>query len=309
MRYVFYLLLVVFAASLLTGVTQIRPGERAVIWRFGRLLDDKPGPGLYVGLPWGMDQVERVQVDLVRRVEVGYQPGTDEGSQTPVGQLLTGDHNLVNVQVLIDYSIIDEEVENYVVQKDRVDGLVARAAETALTEWVAERRVDTVLRTGKGLLPRWLVQQTQDRLRGYRLGIRIQQASIAYLYPPDEVKPDFDQVTAAETSIRTREFEARQEAARLFSDAEAEKFRIEQDAQFAARELLHRAAKQALTFEKQLAQYQKLAKDDPYILNAIWWNKMMPVLRQMRQNRSLDLLDNYLSGQLDITEMVPSNRK
>jgi membrane protease subunit HflK len=309
MRYVVYLLLAVFAASLLTGATQIRPGERAVIWRFGRLLDDKPGPGLYVGLPWGLDQVERVQVDLVRRVEVGYQPGNEEYNQTPPGQLLTGDHNLVNVQVLIDYQVIDEEVEDYVVQKDRVDGLVARAAETALTEWVAERTVDSVLRTGKGLLPRWLVQQTQQRLRPYHLGIRIQQASVAYLYPPDDVKPYFEEVTAAETSIRTREFEAKQQAERLLSEAEAEKFRIEQDARFAAQELIYRATKKAQTFEKQLAQYQKLARDDPYILNSLWWNKMLPVLRQMRQNRSLDLLDNYLSGQLDITEMVPSPKK
>src|SRR5262249_39543919 len=78
MRYLLYLLGALFLASLLTGVTEIRPGERAVIRRFGRVLDDKPGPGLYIGLPWGLDQVDRVQVDLVRRVEVGYQPNAED---------------------------------------------------------------------------------------------------------------------------------------------------------------------------------------------------------------------------------------
>ena len=79
-----YLLLVVavvlIVAYLLTGVVQVRPGERAVVRRFGRVLEHKPGPGLWVGLPWGMDRVDRVAVDQVRPVEVGYRPDADEAA-------------------------------------------------------------------------------------------------------------------------------------------------------------------------------------------------------------------------------------
>src|SRR5262249_7247929 len=53
-----------------TAVTQVRPGERAVVRRFGRVLDHRPEPGLYVGLPWGMDRVDRVPIGLVRGVKV-----------------------------------------------------------------------------------------------------------------------------------------------------------------------------------------------------------------------------------------------
>src|SRR5262245_15910361 len=107
MRYVLYLAALLFVGSLFTGVTQISPGERAVVRRCGRVLPDQPSPGLYIGLPWGIDRVDRVPIDMVRRVEVGYQANTeDAGVATPSGQLLTGDHNLVNVQVLIDYSVI-----------------------------------------------------------------------------------------------------------------------------------------------------------------------------------------------------------
>ena len=62
------LLLLLFAASLLTGVTEVRPGERAVVRRFGRVLDEKPKPGLWIGLPWGIDRVDRVPVDLARQL-------------------------------------------------------------------------------------------------------------------------------------------------------------------------------------------------------------------------------------------------
>src|SRR5439155_23106095 len=90
----------------LTGVTQVLPGERAVVRRFGRVLDEHPGPGPWFGLPWGMDQVDRIAIDHVRRVEVGYnRDDEEETGLTPPGQLLTGDHNLVNVQVVIYYSV------------------------------------------------------------------------------------------------------------------------------------------------------------------------------------------------------------
>src|SRR6516162_6908353 len=88
--------LLVAACYALTGVTQVRPGERAVIRRFGRVLEDNPGPGLWFGLPWGMDRVDRIAIDRVRSVEVGYSPEEDDVGLTPAGQLLTGDHNLVN---------------------------------------------------------------------------------------------------------------------------------------------------------------------------------------------------------------------
>src|SRR5262249_47758493 len=129
MRWLRWLLLLGLVAYLFTGIYQIRPDERAVVRRFGRVLDTKPGAGLWVGLPWGMDRVDRVAVDRLRRVTVGYEKGADEfGLVTPPGQLLTGDHNLVNVQVVLNYTVRPDEVERFVVQADQADGLVARAA-------------------------------------------------------------------------------------------------------------------------------------------------------------------------------------
>src|SRR5262245_3862135 len=139
---------------LLTGVTQIRPGERAVVRRFGNVVEI-PRPGLYIGLPWGLDRVDRVPMNLVRHVQVGYQPDRGEDGLTmPPGQLLAGDHNLVNLQVDIHYAVdqsSEEQVVDYLLHTDRTDGLVARAAEGAMTEWVAQQTVDDVLLKGKSL--------------------------------------------------------------------------------------------------------------------------------------------------------------
>src|SRR4051794_4558732 len=100
---------------LLTGVVQVRPGERAVVRRFGRILDEKPGPGLWVGLPWGMDRVDRVEVDAVRAVNVGYDGEPGDGD-VPAGQLITGDNNLVNVNFSLLYKVDPEGLADFAVQ-------------------------------------------------------------------------------------------------------------------------------------------------------------------------------------------------
>src|SRR5262245_50283467 len=183
--------------TVLSALTQVQPGERAVVRRFGKILDEKPGPGLFVGLPWGFDRVDRVPVSRVKRVTVGAPTRDDEESES--GQLLTGDHNLGNVQAEIHYTVVENQVDKFVLAAERADALVARAAETALAEWIACRTVDEVLLKGKTLLPVYLVARIQDSLASYDLGIRIEQAGISQLYPPKEVKGAFELVAQAQT--------------------------------------------------------------------------------------------------------------
>jgi membrane protease subunit HflK len=309
-RFLLVVLVVGLAGYLLTGVTQIRSEERAVVRRFGRVVA-RPGPGLWIGFPAGIDRVERVAVDQVRRVPIGCQPDPDNtGTSVPVGQLLSGDHNLVNVQVVIDYTVRPDQVDEFVVQASRADGLVGRTAEAALAEWVAGRGVDEVLLTSKTVLPRWLVRQTQERLEPYRLGVLVQAASVTYLLPPDEVKRDFDDVTSAQTRIRTSEHKAREEADRRRRETEAERFSIAQTTAAYVNEKLSVAQTEAQAFEKRLEQYQRLRRNNPAMLAAIWWDEMGKVFERLNKNGRIDVLDSHLGPDgLDITLFAPQGRK
>src|SRR5215471_11419711 len=94
-----YLILIAVAIYLLTGIAQVRPEERAVVRRFGQVVA-RPGPGLWIGFPWGIDRVDRVPIHTTQQLTVGYNPDTwSDVAGTPAGQLITGDHNLVNVQL------------------------------------------------------------------------------------------------------------------------------------------------------------------------------------------------------------------
>jgi membrane protease subunit HflK len=309
MRYLWIALLLVLLGSLLTAVTQVRPGERAVVRRFGRVLEYKPRPGLWIGLPWGMDQVDRVPVDVVRRVTVGFDPN-GEDSTSLAGQLLTADHNLVNIQVVIDYGVIEDQVEKYVIARDRVDGLVTRTVESILAEWVAGRSVDAVLLNGKALLPPVLVEETQKRINPYELGVQVKHASVALLSPPEQVRADFEKVNQAQTEIQTKKFKAEQERSQRLGQADSEKDRILREAEAFAFEQRQLALTDAANFEKRLKEYRRFKATNPDYLHDIWFNEIKKVYARMLENGGrVEPLDKLLGRDgMDIIQ-VPIQRK
>jgi membrane protease subunit HflK len=278
---------------LLSGVRIVRPGERAVVRRFGRVLDQKPAPGMWIGLPWGMDRFDRVPVSSVQHVPVGYDPEAEERGATTPGQVLTGDHNLVNIRVVLYYAVDPDEnaVVDYVLQgKDRTESLLARAAETVLVEWVAARKVDDVLIKGKAELPTVLVEQTQARIHPYHLGIKIQSASVDALQPPEEVKAAFDEVTKAKANIETQTRDAQREAKKKWADAETEKYRIREEARSYAYEQHRRAQAEAKSFLLRLARRQLARQKNPDIDVREWLDDLTELFDLLAKNGQLRML-------------------
>ena len=306
MRKFFIAILMILAvACVATGVTQVQPGERGVVRRFGRFVD-RVGPGLHIGWPYPIERVDRVALDRARRLSVGYQLERDEEVISPSGQMLTGDHNLINVQVLIDYVLQEDALEHYVLQADRVEEFLARAAESLLAEYAAANTVDDVLLRGKLEIPRLLLVRLQSQIDTYDLGVVILGSSVSYLYPPSEVKLAFDEVNRAQTAIRTSEHVALQEAEKKRRQAEAEGNRIETLAKAYAVEQKLLADADAQRFAQRLAQYTILSKDNPAFLNGLWWEEMGVLFSKLKQTGRLDFLDDRIGADgLDITIAPP----
>ncbi len=301
-----YLLPLLLAAYLLTGVAQVRPEERAVVRRFGAVVA-RPGPGLWVGLPWGIDRVDRVPVRTARQLRVGFDPESASDSGSPPGQFLTGDQNLVNVRVVVEYAVgeSDADLDDYVLHRDRADAVLARAAEGLAAEWVGGRPVDEVLLTGNAALPAWLATRLPERAAAARLGVRVQRVSVGHLAAPEEVRAAFEAVNQAQTAIRTREYEARQEADRRLRTAEATRYRLEQEAASTREERLRLARAEADSFTERLAQYQRLKAADPDVKVAIWWQEMGRTLAGLRGRGRIDALDAHLGKDgLDVTQFL-----
>jgi membrane protease subunit HflK len=308
-----YLLALLVVAYLLSGLAQVKPEERAVVRRFGQVVA-RPGPGLWIGFPWGIDRVDRVPVSTARQIAVGYNPENwSDIPGTPSGQFLTGDHNLVNVQLVLHYAIGEKDVEldDFVMHKDQVDAVLGRVAESAVGEWVSGQPVDQVLLTGNAALPAWVMDRAGERLPAFHLGVRVQRVSVAFLAPPEEVRAAFEAVTQAQTGIRTKELQARQEASQRERQAEAFRYRLGQESAEYRESQLRQASADATEFRAQLDAYRELAKTNPEALAFLWWDEMKKALASMKaRGGRIEPLDAYLgAGGLDITQVVTPKRR
>jgi membrane protease subunit HflK len=308
-RILLALIALAVVSSLLTGLKPIKPGQRAVVRRFGQVVAT-PEPGLWIGLPWGLERIDLISVQVCR-VAVGYDKDAQEPEDTtPRGQYLTGDHNLVNVQAKIDYAVDESNLVDFVEQQDRVEGVVTRAAEAVLAEWIASRKVDEILIRGQADMPLYLVQYTQERIEDYHLGIRIHHANVSHLLPPIQVKADFDEVTRAQTAIHTVENEAQQRRIEILRDVNQKSFQIQKEAEAYHTERLRLAQAEADRFTKRLQTYRRLRKDNPKYLAAIWWEEMGKLFARLKETGRLDLLDNHLGADgLDITTFPPMPKR
>lgn len=308
-----YIVVLALLAYLVTGLAQVRPEERAVVYRFGKVVA-RPGPGLWVGLPWGIDRVERVPVSTSRQLQLGYEPEQwSDNPGTPPGQFITGDHNLVNVQLVLHYAIGESntELDDYVAHREQIDTVLARVAESAAGEWVAGRPVDQVLLTGNAALPAWVMERVAEQLPALRLGIRLQRVNVGYLAAPEEVRAAFEAVTQAQTGIGTRILQARQEAIQRQRQSDSLQFRLAQEAGEYRDSQLRQAAADAAEFQAQLEAYRAVAKSNPDALAFLWWDGMRKALAGLKaRGGRVEPLDAHLgAGGLDVTQLISPKKR
>ncbi len=285
-------------AYLGTGLATVGPGERGVVRRFGRVVA-RPGPGLWVGLPWGCDRLDRVQVGTARQVTVG--------ADDPAGvTMLTGDQNVVAVRLVVEYAVgpTDADLDDYLAGREMIDALLVKQAEALAAEWAAGRGVDRVLLTGHAGLSAWVAGGLPGRLAPHRPGVAVQRVSVESLAAPAEVREAFDAVNQAQTAVRTQENQARQAAGRRSATAETVRFSQGQQAAAYRAGQMSLAEADAAVFLARLTSF-RTAGGTPEALATIWWDEVGRLLVALKGRGRVDLLDHYLGpAGLDVTQFL-----
>jgi modulator of FtsH protease HflK len=305
------LLFLAAIGSLMSCVTLVSSDERAVVRRFGRILPEKPGPGLFLGLPWGMDRVNRVSVKD-QSITVGWTDKDidDTGVALTPGQMLTGDHNLVNVRGVIEYRVIGDQADRYVLMEDRVKPLLARAAEAAMAQWLAGHEVDHALLEGKKRLEIFLTERVDQWIVPYELGVQVDRVSIILIVPPGEVREFFNAVSESHTRMETQKNKALEDKDKILSKAKEEVYRIERDTAAYVREQELAARADAESFLVRLDQYRRLRQDNPQHINNLWLDEVTRMYAQLKRSGRLDVLDHYIgSDGLNITQFPLQKKK
>jgi membrane protease subunit HflK len=188
-------------------VYTVDPAEEGVILTFGRYTKTTQ-PGLHFKWPWPVQTVEKPRVAEVKRLEFGYVTGPDGRARTFTdrgetnllheAQMLTGDENVVNVSMAVQYRIKDSRAYlfNY-----RSEGELAAAlkdiGEAALRQAVGDRPIDHVLTTKKSIIQTEIHEKMSELADLYQCGVSIETVQLQDVRPPDEVAKAFQDVASA----------------------------------------------------------------------------------------------------------------
>ena len=102
------LVLVLVLASLSSFYT-VDDKQQAVVTTFGKVTDVTDA-GVHFMLPFGIQQVKKVDVNVYQKIELGY---SSDGGGYSVNEnesaMITGDYNIVNVDFFVEYRISNPE--------------------------------------------------------------------------------------------------------------------------------------------------------------------------------------------------------
>ena len=168
------------------------------------------GNGLHWWWPSPIGQRDTVVVTATRQLELGFRSEGQEMTKpvTYESMMITGDENLVDVQTVIQYKIIDLRKYLFFVddpgEQDRnvdpgsPDGVTLRdITETALRQVVGKRNIDDVLTTQKGEVQDEVLLLMRNLSQNYDTGLEIIAVRLQNVNPPVQVQDAFDDVTRA----------------------------------------------------------------------------------------------------------------
>ncbi|MGH7197420.1 MAG: FtsH protease activity modulator HflK [Candidatus Omnitrophota bacterium] len=192
----FCLILVLWAAS---GFYIIGPGEVGVIRRFGKEVA-KTNPGLRYRLPWPVDVINIVNIEQVRRAEIGfrsYQAAVTTANQrvSEEALMLTGDENIVEAQIIVQYQVKDPSF--YLFNVHQPEGVLHTSTEVALRSVVGSMVIDDLLTVGRERVQIETRDFLQRLLDAYNTGLRVTEVRLQVVDPPEQVKDAFHEVVRA----------------------------------------------------------------------------------------------------------------
>ena len=253
-----------------SGIFVVGADEVAVVRVFGRAERTADGvvllrnSGLYFHLPWPMTRVERLRINEVRTVSVGSSELGELGptelflsaeTSSQEAQLLSGDKNVLNVQLNVSYRIASDRIDDWLFGSTAGEQRLELLASSVLADVVLRSGVDFVHTLGHSDIRRAVLIRLTELADRNSLGVEIEDVTIASVAPPIRVKADFVDVMNAradrETYVnRARDYESQRESA-----ATAEAAKLQNEARSYAQRKVDLAGAEAESFNRLIDQF------------------------------------------------------
>ena len=247
-------LVVLVLVGTLTCFYTVDDKQQAVVTTFGKVTD-VTNAGLHFKLPFGIQKVDKVDVNVYQKIELGY---TTSGDGYDVKEtestMITGDYNIVNVDFFVEYKISDPV--QYLFSSNQPELILRNLIQSQVRNVVGSSTVDAVLTDGKENIQMQVKDLVSSILEEYDIGLSLVDVKIQDAEPPTvEVVEAFKAVETAKQQAEAVINEAKAYENAKLPQAQAEADQLIQNAEYLKQKRINEAVQQVAMFEAMYAEY------------------------------------------------------
>ena len=251
------IVIAVLAAVVLAGLTcfyTVDDKQQAVVTTFGKVTNITDA-GVHFKLPFGIQQVHKVDVNVYQKIELGYSSDgqyyeTNEAEST----MITGDYNIVNVDFFIEYRISDPV--QYLFSSNNPELILRNLIQSQVRNVVGSSTVDSVLTDGKENIQMQVKDLVTQILQEYNIGLTLVDVKIQDAEPPTtDVIEAFKAVETAKQQAETVVNDAKAYQNAKLPDAQAQADKLIQNAEYLKQKRINEGVEAVAMFEAMYAEY------------------------------------------------------
>ena len=253
------ILLCVLAAVLLLGLGTcfytVDDKQQAVVTTFGKVTDVTDA-GVHFLLPFGIQQVEKVDVNVYQKIELGYSTNKSNGYKVNESEstMITGDYNIVNVDFFVEYKISDPV--QYLYSSNNPELILRNLIQSQTRNVVGSSTVDAVLTDGKENIQMQVRDLVTNILSEYEIGLSLVDVKIQDAEPPtQDVIEAFKAVETAKQKAETVINDAKAYQNAQLPKAQAQADQLVQNAEYLKQKRINEALEQVAMFNAMSTEY------------------------------------------------------
>ncbi|MCL2761629.1 MAG: FtsH protease activity modulator HflK [Treponema sp.] len=287
-----------------TSVYIVDQTEEAVITRFGRYIGTR-GPGLQFKLPFGIDRNYTVNVKTVQTQEFGFRTlrgGTTPSytSQAAESTMLTGDLNIVDVEWIIQYRVVDPKAWAFNVNERTAT--IRDVSRSAINMLVGDRAIMDIMGIERSAIEVAGAAIMNETFRGYGLGIDVITVKLQNVTPPAGVQQAFEDVNKAMQDLERLINEGQQAYNEEIPKTRGEAERMIQVAQGYATERVNRAHGDVARFNAVYDEYRR----SPEVTRQRLYYEMIEEV--FKNEEGTTLIDHHLRNFLPMMNLGAAQR-
>ena len=266
------LLVVVIAVGAMSCFYTVDDKQQAVVTTFGKVTDITDA-GVHFKLPFGIQSVQKVDVNVYQKIELGYS-SKNGNSSTSESTMITGDYNIVNVDFFVEYRISDPV--QYLYSSNDPELILKNLIQSQVRNVVGSSTVDAVLTDGKENIQMQVKDLVSQILSEYDIGltlvdVRIQDAEA----PTQEVIEAFKAVETAKQRAEAVINDAKAYQNAQIPQAQAQADQAIQNAEYLKQKRINEAVEQVAMFT---AMYEEYARNPAITKSRMYYEAIQEIL-------------------------------